>query len=123
MVGLVKESAATIQELAGLSLFSISERPLKLDEKSLGLLNEETRERLSRLASHLQSQADWAPEALLIALKSFAEIEGVGLGKFGPALRGVLSGGAAAPDLASALAALGKEEALGRLADALCSAQ
>jgi len=123
VVGLVKESAATIQELAGLSLFSIRERPLKLDEKSLGLLNEETRERLSRLASHLQSQADWAPEALLIALKSFAEIEGVGLGKFGPALRGVLSGGAAAPDLASALAALGKEEALGRLADALCSAQ
>jgi glutamyl-tRNA synthetase len=55
-------------------------------------------------------------------LREFAEAEGVGLGKIGPALRGVLSGGASAPDLASALAALGKEEALGRLNDALCTA-
>jgi glutamyl-tRNA synthetase len=41
------------------------------------------------------------------------------MGKFGPALRGTLSGGAAAPDLAGALAALGREESLGRLHDAL----
>jgi glutamyl-tRNA synthetase len=46
----------------------------------------------------------------------------VGLGKFGPALRGVLSGGATAPDLASSLAALGREESLGRLKDALFAA-
>ena len=41
------------------------------------------------------------------------------MGKFGAPLRGVLSGGAPAPDLASALAALGREEALGRIGDAL----
>jgi len=43
----------------------------------------------------------------------------VGLGKIGPALRAVLSGGSAAPDLAGALVALGKAESLGRLDDAL----
>ena len=52
-------------------------------------------------------------------IRGFAEAEGVGIGKFGPALRGVLSGGAAAPDLASTLIALGKDEALARLGDAL----
>jgi glutamyl-tRNA synthetase len=52
-------------------------------------------------------------------MHEFAASEGVGLGKFGPALRGVLSGGAPAPGLAETLAALGREEALGRLQDAL----
>ena len=51
--------------------------------------------------------------------EGFRRRGGVGLGKFGPALRGVLSGGATAPDLASSLAALGREESLGRLKDAL----
>ena len=122
-VGLVKEGAATIQELAGLCLFAVHERPFRLDERTTSLLNAETRERISRLRAHLAGQADWTPEALSSALKSFAESEGVGLGKFGPALRGILSGGAVAPDLASALAALGSQEALGRIDDALCSAQ
>ncbi len=123
VVGLVKEGAATIQELAGLCLFAVRERPLHMDEKTLGLLSEETRQRLARLREWLADHADWAPESLAAALKSFAESEGVGLGKFGPALRGVLSGGAAAPDLASALSALGRQEALGRIDDVICSAQ
>ena len=57
--------------------------------------------------------------ALEASLRAFAEAEGVGLGKVGPWLRGVLSGGAPAPDLASTLTALGREEALGRMDDAL----
>jgi glutamyl-tRNA synthetase len=43
----------------------------------------------------------------------------VGLGKFGPLLRNVLAGGSPAPGLAETLAALGREEALARLHDAL----
>ncbi len=123
VVGLVKEGAGTIQELAGLCLFAVRQRPLTLDEKTIGLLGAETRERLARLRTRLAEEADWSPENLAAALKSFAENEGVGMGKFGPALRGVLSGGAVAPDLASALAALGSDEGLGRMDDALCSAQ
>jgi glutamyl-tRNA synthetase len=52
-------------------------------------------------------------------LKSFAESEGVGFGKFGPALRGILTGGAPAPDLNKTIAALSRDEAIGRLDDAL----
>ena len=81
----------------------------------------ETRERLARLAQALSGQADWSDQALEAALRAFAESEGVGLGKIGPALRAVLSGGSPAPDLAGALVSLGKAESLGRIEDALSS--
>ncbi len=123
VIPFVKEGAATIQELAGLSQFALKERPFDLDEKTFNLLSDETRARLLRLKDRLAETSDWTSENLASLLKTFAESEGVGLGKVGPALRGVLSGGAPAPDLGSTLAALGKDESLGRLNDALCSAQ
>jgi len=118
-VPLLKEGAKTILELADLTLFVLKRRPLALDDKTLGQLNEETLARLSRLRERLAEHADWSHGALAQSLRDFAEAEGVGMGKFGPALRGVLSGGAPAPDLASTLAALAREESLGRLDDAL----
>jgi glutamyl-tRNA synthetase len=118
-IPLIKEGAKTIPELDDLCRFAVARRPIHLDERSLTLLTSETRERLSRMASHLAGQGDWRPGPLLESLRDFAKTEGVGLGKFGGALRAVLSGGLPAPDLASALAALGKAESLGRIEDAL----
>jgi glutamyl-tRNA synthetase len=118
-IPLVKEGAKTLLDLADLTLFALKSRPLALDPKTEGLLNEETVERLRRLMQILEKTEAWTAPELETALKDFAAAEAVGLGKFGPALRGVLSGGATAPDLASSLAALGREESLGRLKDAL----
>jgi glutamyl-tRNA synthetase len=119
VIPLVKEGAKTVLELADLTQFALKRRPLELDAKTRGLLSEETIERLKRLAQSLETTEDWSHSSLERALKDFAAAEGVGLGKFGPALRGVLSGGSTAPDLASCLAALGREESVGRLKDAL----
>jgi glutamyl-tRNA synthetase len=118
-IPLVKEAAKTILELADLTVFVLEQRPLALDERTRGLLGDETRGRLARLRERLAAHDDWSVPALLALLRDFAAAEGVGLGKFGPALRGVLSGGAPAPDLASALGALGMSEGLGRIDDAL----
>ena len=118
-IPLVKEGAKTILELADLTLFVLKPRPLALDAKTLERLDTETRERLGRLRDQLAEQTNWSPQALSVALQEFSAAEGVGMGKFGPALRGILSGGAPAPDLASALAALAREESLGRFDDAL----
>ena len=118
-IPLVKEGAKTLLELADLTLFALKTRPLALDARTEGLLTEETRARLARLRARLADQGDWSAPALTAVLREFAESEGVGLGKFGPALRGVLSGGAPAPDLAGALSALGEAESLGRIDDAL----
>jgi glutamyl-tRNA synthetase len=120
---LVKESAKTIQELADLCLFALKARPLELDDKIRGQLTDETAARLSRLAVDLTGAADWTRPAMEQRVKDFVASEGVGFGKVGPPLRGVLSGGATTLDIASILAALGKEEALGRLQDALSHLQ
>jgi glutamyl-tRNA synthetase len=122
-VPLVKDGAKTLLDLADLTLFTLKGRPLALDDKTQGLLTPETRDRLGRLSASLADGPDWSVAALNLALRAFSEAEGVGIGKFGPALRGVLSGGAAAPDLASALAALGEQESLGRIEDALSQAR
>lgn len=118
-IPLVRDGAKTMLELADATVFALKRRPLELPEKAKGLLTEETRGRLARLKAHLDGQANWDVSTLEAALRGFAEAEGVGMGKFGPALRGVLSGGSPAPDLAGALVSLGKQESLGRLDDAL----
>jgi glutamyl-tRNA synthetase len=117
-VPLVKEGAKTIPELADLTLFALSPRPYPLDAKARNLFTEEVISRLRRLAAEFAGPLDWTPAALAARLKAFAEAEG-GFGKFGPALRAILAAGANAPDLASALAALGQAESLGRIDDAL----
>ncbi len=121
-IPLVRDGAKTLPDLADATVFALKRRPLELPEKARGMLNEETSARLGRLREMLAGQGDWAVPALEAALRGFAESEGVGMGKFGPALRGVLSGGSPAPDLAGALVSLGKPESLGRLDDALSQA-
>ena len=122
-IPLVKEGAKTIPELADLTIFALKHRPLALDAKTQQVLSDaETHGRLARLAEALTKAKSWSHADLEAELKDFAAQEGVGLGKIGPGLRGMLSGGAAAPDLASCLAALGRDESLGRLQDALFKA-
>ena len=118
LISFLKEGAKTTLELADALAFVARTRPFDLDAKTQGLLTEETRARLSRLRDALAEET-FDKEHLEGVIRRFAETEGVGIGKFGPALRGVLSGGSPAPDLATTLTALGKEESLARLADAL----
>jgi glutamyl-tRNA synthetase len=121
-IPLVKEGAKTMLELADLTLFALRPRPIQLDEKGKALLTPEIQARLARLAEQLAAEADWSSPAMHGALKAFADAEG-GFGKFAPALRPVMAAGAVAPDLASALSALGPGESLGRIEDALSQVQ
>jgi glutamyl-tRNA synthetase len=123
VIPLVKDGAKTILDLRDLSAFALARRPLKLDAKILAMLDAETLGRLRRLAHKLAEQTDWTAEALLACLRAFVGDEGVGLGKIGAPLRAVLSGGLPAPDLASALTALGPQESLARIEDALSQLQ
>ena len=93
-----------------------------MPEKAASLLTEETRARLSRLRERLAVAEAWEVAALEAELRGFAESESVGIGKFGPALRMCLAAGSPAPDLAGALVALGRDESMARLDDALSPA-
>jgi len=120
IISLIKDGAQTVPQLADLTVFALRERPFALEEKTRSGLTEETTARLRRLKERLtQEPTLWSPSYLENLIREFAAAEGVGIGKFGPVLRGVLSGGAPAPDLASTLLALGPAEAEARLDDAL----
>ena len=115
----VKDRAKTTLELADQTAFVLKARPLALDEKARGQLAGEAGERIGRLRERLALFESWDVFALEAELKAFAEDEGVGFGKIGPAARAALTAGVPSPDLAKTLAALGREESLGRLDDAL----
>jgi glutamyl-tRNA synthetase len=118
-VPLVRDGAKTVLELADATIFALKTRPIELPEKAQAMLTEETRGRLGRLRERLAGAADWQVAWLEADIRAFAEAEGVGIGKFGPAMRSVLAGASPAPDLASMLVAIGKEESLARLDDVL----
>jgi glutamyl-tRNA synthetase len=118
-IPVVKEAAKTLLDLPRLAAFALKARPFRLDEKTRAMLTPEAHGRLQRLRARLEGAPGWTAGELARLVKDFAAEEGVGLGVIGPVLRGVLSGGAAAPDLGSTLFALRREEALGRIDDAL----
>jgi glutamyl-tRNA synthetase len=116
----VRDGAKTTLELADAVLFALKTRPLELPEKTrTQLAEDELRGRISRLRAALAQVTEWDVAPLEAALRQFAEAEGVGMGKFGPQLRSILAGGAPAPDLAGTMTALGRDESLGRIDDAL----
>jgi len=115
----VRDRATTLIELREQAAFALMDRPVAISDKARGQLTGEATARLSRLLPLLADQADWSADALDSTLKTFAESEGVGFGKIGPPVRAALTGGAASPDIASTLASLSREDALGRLDDAL----
>jgi glutamyl-tRNA synthetase len=118
-IPLVKDGAKTLLDLPGLASFAMLRRPIHLDEKTRARLSEDAVSRLYRLREKLAGQNDWTSQGLDELLKAFVAEEGVKFGEIGPLLRGVLTGGNAAPDLASTLFALQREEAIGRIDDAL----
>ena len=118
-VPLVKERAQTLVQLADGVGFALAQGPFTLDEKTKNLLTDETVERLKRLHDNVLTWSDWTAEATDRELKKFVENEGIGFGKIGPVLRGILSGGHAAPDISKIFASLGARESLDRLNGAL----
>ena len=115
----IKGRAKTTLELADQTAFVLASRPLAIAAKGRELLAGESGERIGRLRDRLALFESWDVFALETELKVFAEEEAVGFGKIGPAARAALTGGSASPDIAKTLAALGREESLGRLNDAL----
>jgi glutamyl-tRNA synthetase len=115
----IKDRAKTVLELADQTGFALKVRPLSIYEKAQPMLTGESGERIGRLRDRLKLFASWDVFALEAELKVFAEEEAVGFGKIGPAVRAALTGDGVSPDIAKTLAALGREESLGRLDDAL----
>jgi glutamyl-tRNA synthetase len=116
---LVRERAQTLAQLGDLVQFALAKGPFAPDDKTKNLLTDETVTRLRRLHENVLLWTDWSVGAVDAGLKNFVENEGIGFGKIGPVLRGLLSGGHPAPDISKVLASLGREESLTRLQQGL----
>lgn len=114
----LKLRAATLQEILEGGNFLFRERPLKIDDKAITLLEKDGACRiLKRLYERLEIVKDWNVSTLEKELKDFAEEEELKLGKVAQPLRAALTGGVISPGIFDVLAALGKQESLGRMVD------
>jgi glutamyl-tRNA synthetase len=111
----LKERAKTLVELADTASFLARTSPLPFEPKAAAILTPEARLMLRDVASALAT-TDFSPPAIDAALRTFAETTGRKLGQVAQPLRAALTGSTASPGIDLTLAALGKEEALARLA-------
>ena len=116
MAGL-KGRAKTLVELAEAARFYVQARPLALEAKAAALLASGGRATLGRLAPALAAMSDWAAPALESAVRAFADANRLKLGDVAQPLRAALAGSLVSPPIFDVMAALGRDEALGRLAD------
>jgi glutamyl-tRNA synthetase len=114
---LLKERAKTLNDLLDGAHFIVAERPLILDEAATRLLDKDAVMLLARLAPVLSEIEPWSAEATETAIKSFAEAQGLKLGKIAQPLRAVLTGRTTSPGIFEVLAILGREESLARIGD------
>ena len=98
--------------------FLVAARPILPDAKAAKLLTPEARALLAALAGVLD-RAEWRADALERCVRDFADAKGVKLGAVAQPLRAALTGSLASPGIFVVMEVLGREETLGRIADAV----
>lgn len=109
--------AKTVLELIDLAQFIYATRPLGMDEKAAGQLNERTRSMISDVIGSLERIEDWNAENINTAVREFAGKKELKLGKVAQPLRAALTGKTVSPGVFEVMALLGKTESLARLGD------
>jgi glutamyl-tRNA synthetase len=113
----LKPRAKTIVELAEKARFYVAPRPIHPTEDATKLLTPDTRSLLGELSEGLAA-TDWQIPALEARLRDFVAAKGIKLGVVAQPLRAALTGSLASPGIFEVMEVLGRDETLGRLADA-----
>jgi glutamyl-tRNA synthetase len=113
----LKERAKTLVELADSAAFLARTVPLTFEPKAAAALTPEARLMLREVAKDLDS-TDFSQAALDASLRTYAEKSGRKLGQVAQPLRAALTGSTISPGIDATLAALGRDEALARIAAA-----
>jgi glutamyl-tRNA synthetase len=113
----LKERAKTLVELANSAAFLARVVPLPMEPKAAGQLTAEAR-LLLRDVGEVLAATDFSGPGLDAALREFAERTGRKLGQVAQPLRAALTGSTVSPGIDATLAALGRDEALARIAAA-----
>ena len=113
----LKERARTLIELADSAEFLVFGRPLKIDDKAAAILDGDGRNVLRQVLPGLREVNGWNAEATEAAVRSFAEANGIKLGKVAQPLRAALTGRSTSPGVFDVLDVLGRDESLMRIED------
>jgi glutamyl-tRNA synthetase len=113
----LKERAKTLIELADAAAFLARVVPLPMEPRAAAQLTAEARLRLREVGAALAA-TDFSVEALDAGLRAYAERTGRKLGQVAQPLRAALTGSTVSPGIDVTLAALGRDEALARIAAA-----
>jgi len=111
----LKTRARDLNELADGAAFLFKSRPLALTEQAAALLGDGAKALLSRISIRLRAEQDWTTGALEANLKTYADEQGLGLGKLAQPLRAALTGQTTSPGIFDVLVLLGREESLARI--------
>jgi len=114
--------ARNLAEMAESARFLFSTRPLKVDAAAQALLDGDGAGRLARAREALVGADRWDAAALEAVTRGAAEADGLKLGALAQPLRAALTGQAVSPPVFAVAAALGREESLARIDDALAAA-
>ncbi|WP_237154679.1 glutamate--tRNA ligase [Oryzibacter oryziterrae] len=115
----LKERAKTLLELLDGAGFLFSVRPLAYDEKAASLLDEAGKAALAAILPRLEALPDWTAAATEDVVRTYATETGLKLGKIAQPLRAAATGRSMSPPIFDVLAVLGRDEALGRIRDAI----
>ncbi len=113
----LKERAKTLLEIIDMAEYILSDRPFVPDQKAAKLLAGDAPEMLARLTVRLQNVTDWTAGPIEEIVRSFAEEEGLELGRIAQPLRAALTGRAVSPGVFDVMETLGRDESLARLQD------
>ncbi|MEZ5896985.1 MAG: glutamate--tRNA ligase [Parvularculaceae bacterium] len=115
--GFLKERSPTLAAVPEAAGFLLAKHPLDLTGKpAKALARDGAKAVIADIVARLAA-ADWSdPDALESALKAYVEEKGIGFGLLGQPVRAALTAGKPSPSLGEVLFALGKDEALARLA-------
>jgi glutamyl-tRNA synthetase len=116
----LKERAKTLVDLAAGAAFLARTLPLPFDAKAAALLTGDAKETLRAVANSLAA-TDFTVPAIDAALRAYADAAGKKLGQVAQPLRAALTGSTVSPGIDATLAALGRAEALARIAAAVGS--
>ena len=119
----LKKRAADLNQLAASSLFYLRSRPIPMDDAATKLLASAPPGLLDRARVALAAVSPWETTALEMAARELAEKEQLKLGTVAQPLRAALTGAAQSPGLFEVMAALGRDESLGRIEDAISHTQ
>ncbi|HPU15345.1 MAG TPA: glutamate--tRNA ligase, partial [Polymorphobacter sp.] len=115
----LKIRAKNINELADSAIFYLRTRPIPMDERAASLLTPEAGDLLAQVHRDLVALDSWTTQSTEAAVRAIAESRELGLGKLAQPLRAAVSGSTTSPGIFEVLEQLGREESLGRIADAI----